>query len=98
MSGSTLESAAGMAEEPYFGDLLKAKVIDKADLTEAVEAYMTDRGTRLFPVGDAYHVDLAAAVAASPYARDMLADPSAEDASKRAAVGTAILMARPVKA
>ncbi|GJD97650.1 hypothetical protein [Methylobacterium iners] len=41
--------------------------------------------------------DLAAAVAASTFAVDMLADSKIKDASKRSAVRTAILLARPGK-
>ncbi len=42
-------------------------------------------------------LDLAGAVAASKFAVDMLADPKIKDPSKRSAVRTAILLARPVK-
>lgn len=94
--GRTSGKALGMSNESYFSDLLKTKLIKEADLAAAVDAYMLDRSSGLFPLGDIHQVDLAAAVEASPYARYMLADPKIEEASKRAAVGTAILMDYPL--
>lgn len=87
-----------MASDAFFGDLFKSKTITDADLNSAVEAYMADPTTGRFEIANGLFVDLAAAVAASPYAKDMLADPEIKDVSKRSAVRTAILLARPVKA
>ena len=86
-----------MANDPYFGDLYKRMAITDADLDAAVDAVMADPTTARFSIGEEYTADLAAAVAASPYAQDMLADPGSKDGSKRAAVRTAILMTRPVR-
>ena len=87
-----------MAGEPYFGDLFKSKAILDADLNAAVDAYIADPTTSRFSIRDRHVADLTAAVAASPYAQDMLANPSVKEGSKRNAVRTAILLARPVKA
>ncbi|GJD97323.1 hypothetical protein [Methylobacterium iners] len=85
-----------MADDPYFGDLFKAKAISDEDVNAAVDAYMADPTTGRFMIGE-HPADLASAVARSPYAQSMLADPGIENASKRSAVRTAILLARPVK-
>ncbi|GJD93947.1 hypothetical protein [Methylobacterium iners] len=56
-----------MAEDPYFGDLFKAKAISDDELKAAVDAYMALPTTSHFVIGE--HVaDLAGAVAKSPYA------------------------------
>lgn len=86
-----------MAGEPTTGELFKGGVIVEADLAAAVDAFMTDRGTGKFPVGAGYTLDLAAAVQASDFAVRMLGDSAFRNSSKRAAVRTAILLARPVK-
>ena len=81
---------------PYFGDLFKAKAISDDNLNAAVDAYMADLTTSRFFIGE-HAADLANAVARSPYAQSMLADSKARMVSKRAAVRTAILLAKPVK-
>lgn len=83
--------------EPTTGELYKSKAILEEDLVAAVEAFMTDPTTTTFLMGEGYTIDLTAAVADSPFAIDMLADPKIREASKRSAVRTAILLARPVK-
>ncbi|MBX9933254.1 MAG: hypothetical protein K2Y56_17255 [Methylobacterium sp.] len=85
-----------MAGEPYFGDLLVTKVITDADLDAAVDAYFAAPTTMRFAITPDLVVSLAAAVEASPYAQDMLADLEIKELSKRSAVRTAILLARPV--
>ena len=51
-----------------------------------------------FFMGEGYTADLAAAVAGSPFAAGMIADPGIKPGSKRSAVRTAILLPKPVKA
>ncbi|GJD96899.1 hypothetical protein [Methylobacterium iners] len=80
-----------------FGELYKANAITEEDLVAAVNAFMTDRTTAEFAIGGEYVLDLAAAVQASPFAMRMLNDPAFKDGSRRSAVRTAILLARPVK-
>lgn len=86
-----------MANDQTFGDLYKAKAILKADLDAAVKAYMTDPAVDRFAIGDGYTADLAAAVVGSPFAAGMIADPGIKPGSKRSAVRTTILVARPVR-
>ena len=84
-----------MAETPTTGDLYKARTVLEDDVVAAVDAFMADPNLTSFLVGDSYAIDLQAAVAASPFALGMLANPEAKPTSKRAAVRTAILLARP---
>ena len=58
---------------------------------------MADPSTGDFRIGS-YTFDLAAAVLASTYATDLLADPSKSDRSKRQAVKTALLLRTPTPA
>ncbi|GJD97338.1 hypothetical protein [Methylobacterium iners] len=83
--------------EPTAGEFFKAKAILEEDLVAAVEAYMDNPLKGAHRLASGYTLDLAAAVHASPFAVGMLADPEIKDASKRSAVRTAILLARPVK-
>lgn len=87
-----------MANDPTFGELYKAKAIVETDLDAAVEAFMADPSLTAFLMGGGYTADLAAAVTASSFAAEMIADPVIKPQSKRNAVRTAILLARPVKA
>lgn len=86
-----------MAERPTTGELYKAKAILEYDLIAAVDAYMADRTTGEFALGNAYTLNLAVAVQASDFAMRILGDSAFTDVSKRSAVRTAILLARPVQ-
>ena len=66
-----------------------------ADVRSAVDAYMADAETGVFPVGEGYGLDLAAAVEAHGPAKRALADPNASDSYKRTMVRTALFLARP---
>ena len=88
---------AAMANDPTFGDLYKAKSIIEADLDAAVDAFMTDPSLTTFQMSEGFDLDPHGAVSASPFALGMLAKPDAKPTSKRNAVRTAILLARPVK-
>jgi hypothetical protein len=81
-----------------FGELFKAKAITDADVEAAVDAHLADPTRKAFVMGESHEVDLHAAVEASKFATLMLADPAIATKSKRSAVRTAILLARPVKA
>ena len=81
-----------------FGELNKAKAITDADLDAAVDAHLADPTQTAFLMGEGYTVDLHAAVSNSTFALEMLADPERKVESKRSAVRSAILLARPVKA
>lgn len=90
--------ARAMAETPTSDALCRAKTIPEDDVVAAVDAFMADptRATA-FPMGDSYRLDLVAAVAASKFARETVISPDAAEHLKRAAVLTAILLARPSK-
>jgi hypothetical protein len=87
-----------MAENPTTGELYKAKAILEADVVAAVDAFMADPTTTLFVFGDGYRLDLAAAVRSHPWAATTISTAEATEHLKRAAVRTAILLARPEKA
>jgi hypothetical protein len=86
-----------MATDPTIGELFKQALILDADVHAAVNAYMADAETGVFPVGEGYGLDLAAAVAAHGPARTAIADPNASDTYKRTMVRTALILARPIK-
>ncbi|KAB1068747.1 hypothetical protein [Methylobacterium planeticum] len=86
-----------MAESPTIGELYKAKAITADDVVAAVEAYMADPTTTLFVMGEGYGLNLSEAVRSHPWSRTTVASAEASDHLKRAAVRTAILLARPEK-
>ena len=88
---------AAMAETPTIGDLCKAKTILEDDVEAAVDAFMGDPSLTTFLIGNGYMIDVHDAVSASPFALGILANPAAKPIFKRAAVRTAILLARPSK-
>ncbi|MBX9933005.1 MAG: hypothetical protein K2Y56_15935 [Methylobacterium sp.] len=86
-----------MAETPTIGDLFKAKAILETDVAAAVDAFLADPSLTTFLMGDGYSLDLHGAVSDSPFALGMMANPVAKASSKRSAIRTAILLAKPVK-
>ncbi|WP_336488244.1 hypothetical protein [Methylobacterium nigriterrae] len=79
------------------GDLVKAKAVTAGQVEAAVDAYMADPTTTLFQFADECVLDLAAAVKADRHASAVLRDKTVFKGAKRAAVRTAILLARPEK-
>ena len=88
---------ARMAENPTTGELYEAKALTEEDVVAAVDAFIADPTTTAFLFGDGYQMDLAASVAASNFATLVVKDVHADEKHKRAAVRTAILLARPLK-
>lgn len=86
-----------MAENPTTSELYKAKSILEADVVAAVEAFMVDPTTTAFLFGDGYQIDLADAVSSHEWAKVTVANKDTTDHLRRAAVRTAILLARPDK-
>ena len=87
-----------MATDPTIGELFNQALVLDADVRAAVDAYMTDAETGVYPgVGEGYGLDLGVAVDAHGPARKAVADPNASDTFKRTMVRTAILLARPTK-
>lgn len=86
------------AASPTTGELYKAMTLTEADIGAAVDAYMTDPTTTDFLFGDGYRIDLAEAVRTHEWASVTVGTKDATEHLKRAAVRTAILLARPEKA
>ena len=86
-----------MAENPTTSELYKAKSILEADVVAAVDAFMADPTTTAFLFGDGYQIDLADAVSSHEWAKVTVANKDTTDHLRRAAVRTAILLARPDK-
>ena len=86
-----------MAEYPTTSELLKAEAISEDNVQAAVSAYMADPSAQSVDLGSGYTSDLQAAIAASVLAKDLLSKPLPDEYLKRAAVRSAILLARPEK-
>ena len=86
-----------MAEDPTIGELFKAKVVSDDEIAAAVDLFMREPAVSLFRFAEGYSLNVAAAVEAHPlvWARTIVANPGATEELRRAAVRTAILMARP---
>ena len=84
-----------MMPSPMTIDLLAALHIVEDDLASVVDAYMADpqRGTVRF--GEGYEIDPAVALAAHPFASQLIRQPWAGEELRRAAVRAAIMLARP---
>lgn len=87
-----------MKPGPITLDLLATLDIVDDDVGAVVQAYLADPSRRMIAFGDGYRIDPAAAVAAHPFANQLLGQPWAADELKRAAVRAAILLARPERA
>ncbi|KAA0113518.1 hypothetical protein CIW48_29630 [Methylobacterium sp. P1-11] len=79
------------------GDLLQAKAITQTDIDAAVNAFLANPRVGLFKLALGCVVDLTAAVKADRHATATLKEPTARPGSKRAAVKSALLLARPVE-
>ena len=86
-----------MAAAPTIADLFKAKAVTDEQVDRAVETYLAAPGTSAHPIADGYTVDLAAAVGGHGWARRVATNPKTHPILKRAAVQTAILLARAKK-
>ena len=87
-----------MPDLPTTGDLFKAKAVTDDELTIAADAYLATPDMGPFPIAKGYRIDIAAAVEANTHAKGMVARADVEERSKRSAVKSAILLARPTKA
>ena len=86
-----------MAENLTISSLLARGLISNADITAAVEAYLSDPETTTYRLGNQFALDLSAAVAAHPFTVKALKQGKAGVSARRAAVRTALLLARPEK-
>ncbi|PXW63070.1 hypothetical protein [Methylobacterium sp. B4] len=87
-----------MAASLTVGDLFKAKAVTDEQVNTAVETYLTRPETSAHPIAEGYTVDLAAAVEGHGWASQIAANPAINPVLRRAAVQTAILLARARKA
>ncbi|QDI81055.1 hypothetical protein E8E01_11720 [Methylorubrum populi] len=83
---------------PTVGELFKAKAVTDEQVNAAVEAYLATPDTSEHPIADGYSLDLGGAVAGHRWASEVVANTEATENLKRAAVRTAILLARAEKA
>lgn len=79
------------------GELYKAKRLTEEDIKAAVDAFMADPTATDFLFGDGYQIDLSQAVSAHEWASVTVANKDTTEHLRRAAVRTAILLARPEK-
>lgn len=79
------------------GDLVQARAIAPAALDAAVEAFLANPKIGSFELASGYTVDLTAAVKADRHATAILTEPTAKDGSRRAAVKSALVLARPLE-
>jgi hypothetical protein len=86
-----------MAKDLTTDELVKARAITEFDLQLALDAAEADPDIEMVELGAGYALNLPAALRASSFAELALAKPNATPMLKRAAVRTAILLARPVK-
>ena len=86
-----------MAENLTVTNLLVRGLISNADISAAVEAYLSDPETTAYPLRDQFALDLSAAVAAHPFTVKMLKHGKAGISARRAAVRTALMLAKPEK-
>ncbi|EHP90081.1 hypothetical protein [Methylorubrum extorquens] len=80
------------------GELFKAKTVTDNQVNAAVDAYLADPCTTTHLIADGYSLDLGAAVAGHSWASQVVANPESSPGLKRAAIRTAILLARAQKA
>lgn len=84
-----------MADARMAADLVASGAIRPGEVRAAAEAYVAHGSTTLLMLAEGGYVfNLAAAVRAHPFARDTVADAAAPEALKRAAVRTALLVAK----
>lgn len=79
------------------GELLQARAITRAELDAAVEAFLANPSIGAFELAAGYTVDLMAAVKTDRHAAVTYKDPTAKAGSRRAAIKSALLLARPIR-
>jgi phosphoserine aminotransferase len=83
---------------PTVGELFKAKAVTDEQLNAAVEAYCDNPTTSGYAINEHYAVNLLDAVTMHDFTQRVLANADASRALKRAAIRSAILLARAHKA
>jgi hypothetical protein len=90
-------SEATLPGDPTLWDLVTEEHIAIESLNDAVDAYLADPATGKYRIDDRYCLDLAASVAGYATQREAADLSDAHLPSRRSAVRTALLMARPVR-
>ena len=85
-----------MSDDATLWDLVTTERIAIEHVGAAVDVYLAEPATQDYPIGPDHILDLAAAVAAHPFAPRTMADAEADAPSRRMAVRAAFLMARPI--
>jgi len=78
-------------------DLITTERVPIDDLVAAVDAYLADPTIRNHPLGSAYRIDLAAAVAKHLRERPTATPANSDEPSRRIEVRSALLLARPIR-
>lgn len=89
--------AKAKAQPESVSDLLRAGAITQANLDAAVVALLANPMIGQFELASGCTVDLTAAVKADRHATAILKEPTAKGGSRRAAVRSALLLARPLE-
>ena len=79
-------------------DLVHARKIGRFNLDAAVEAFLANPKIGAFDLAPGFTLDLTVAVRADRHATATLGEPTAKGGSRRAAVRSALLLARPIEA
>ena len=79
-------------------DLFTTLDIVDDDVSAVVDAYLADPRPGTVAFGEGYRIDPAAAVAAHPFARTLIAQPWADARLRRVVIRAAILLAEPEQA
>lgn len=86
-----------MANGDTLWDLVTEERVAIEDLVSAIDAYLSEPGTRGYRIGLGLSIDLAAAVATHSHARRTMMDAGADEPARRMAVRSALLMSRPAQ-
>lgn len=87
-----------MMPSPMTIDLLATLQIVDDDVAAVVNAYMTNPQRGMVRFGEGFEIDPAVALAAHPFASQLIRQPWAGEELCRAAVRAAIMLARPQRA
>lgn len=85
------------AQPESVGDLLQARMITQANLDAAIDAFLANPMIGPFELASGCTIDLTAVVKADRHATATFKEPTARLGSRRAAVKSALLLARPLE-
>jgi hypothetical protein len=84
-----------MPDNATLWDLVTDERVAIEEVGAAVDIYLAEPATQDYAIGPDHVLDLAAAVAAHAFAQATMVDTEADEPSRRMAVRSALLMARP---